>query len=411
MTAGGPERIGFLMERGQQALDAGEAAAAAGDFGDAAGLARGLVAEHPGDSHWPGVLGSVLYSLGEALSERGDHAESVSVLTEAEGAYRQVTVPDAALLTADVRLRRALALAELGAGASAVIDAQAAVLAYIRRAAPDRVDAAHLGLARALMLASDVFGAFADPVMALTAAQQGLSWAVEAANAGQADVRDAVLGPAVVRAASAELVLLEVLGRAGEQASAAGLLAWLGAAAVPTLTRRRLDGGGLSAASGGVDGAVRSLQLMTGSDNGLDDLLVRHPVGPLCAPVLRVPPDALVLAAGGAARAAALLLARGVAAGVRLGLEAHFLMAYVLEQSFEGDGAGPPRELDEVLVPWCWLLATVAARLDADGDEALARDVADWGTKVFLLVDPSRDVPEDAVMLGAAVAVLDRLSP
>jgi hypothetical protein len=410
MAADGPERIGFLVRRGQQALLAGEAAAATGDFGAAAGLARELVAQSPGESHRLGTLGSVLYSLGEALSGQGDHAESVSVLTEAEDAYRQVTVPDTALLTADVRLRRALAQAELGAGASAVIDAQAAVLAYIRRAAPDRVDAAHLGLARALMLASDVFGAFADPVMALTAAQQGVSWAVEAASAGQADVRDTVLRPAVVRAASAELVLLEVLGRPGEQASAAGLLEWLGAAAVPTLTRRRL-GGGLSAASGGLDGAVRSLLLMTGSDNGLEDLLVRHPVGPLCAPVLRVPPDMLVMAAGSAARAASVLLARGVAAGVRLGLEAHFLMAYVLEQSFEGDGAGPPRELDEVLVPWCWLLATVAARLDADGDEALARDVAGWGTKVFLLIDPSRDAPEEAVMLGEAVAVLGRLSP
>ena len=71
---------------------------------------------------------------------------------------------------------RAAALAELGAGASAVIDAQAAVLGYIRLASPDRVDEAYLGLARALIMASDVFGAFADPAMALEAAQQGLSW-------------------------------------------------------------------------------------------------------------------------------------------------------------------------------------------------------------------------------------------
>ena len=117
------------------------------------------------------------------------------------------------------------------------------------------------------------------------------------------------------------------------------------------------------------------------------------------------------MAAGGAARAASLLLARGVAAGVRLGLEAHFLMAYVLEQSFEGDGAGLPPEMDQVLVQWCWLLATVAARLDADGDQPLARDMAVWGTKVFLVIDPSYDVPEDVVTLGEATAIFARLNP
>ena len=403
--------MGLLVARGQRALLAGELDSAVVDFGDAAVLARQLVAENPGESRWLGALGNVLYSLGGALNGRGDYAESVSVLTEAEGAYRRVAAPGMVLLTADVRLRRAAALAELGAGASAVIDAQAAVLGYIRRASPDRVDEAYLGLARALIMASDVFGAFADPAMALEAAQQGLSWMIRAANSGQADVRDEAVRPAIVRAASVELALLGVLGRPEEQASAAGLLEWLGAEVVLTLTQRRLGSGGLSAASGGVDGAVRSLLLMTGSDNGLEELLIRHPVGPLCAPVLRVPPEKLVMAAGGAARAASQLLARGVAAGVRLGLEAHFLMAYVLEQSFEGDGAGLPPEMDQVLVQWCCLLATVAARLDADGDQPLARDMAVWGTKVFLVIDPSYDVPEDVVTLGEATAIFARLNP
>ena len=107
---------------------------------------------------------------------------------------------------------------------------------------------------------------------------------VEAANSGQVDVRDQAVVPAVVRAASVELALLGVLGRPEEQASAAGLLRWLSAEVVPTLTQRRPGGGGLSAATGGVDAAVRSLLLVTGSDDGLEELLIRHPVGPLCAP-------------------------------------------------------------------------------------------------------------------------------
>jgi hypothetical protein len=117
------------------------------------------------------------------------------------------------------------------------------------------------------------------------------------------------------------------------------------------LTRRRLGSGGLSAASGGVDGAV--------------------------------------------------------------GLEAHFLMAYLLEQSFEAlsEGAEKPPEMDAVNVQWCKLLATVAARLDADGDQLLAQDVAAWGTKAFLIIDPYHDVPEDVVTLGEATAVFARLNP
>jgi hypothetical protein len=332
MAAGAQERVGLLLARGHQALLARDLDVAVADLSEAAGLARQLVAEHPGDSSWLSDLGAVLYSLGGALNSQGNLAESVRVLAEAEAAYRKAAPPaQRDVLVADVRLRRAVALAEQGAGISAVIDAQAAVLAYISQARHDRVDEAYLGLARSLMMASDVFGAFADPAMALEAAQQGLSWIVEAANSGQADVRDPAVEHAVVRAASVELTLLVVLGRPEEQASAAGLLQWLAAEVMPTLTQRRLGSSGLSAASGGVDAAVRSLLLMTGSDDGLEELLIRHPVGPLCAPALRVRPEKLLTAASGAAGAASLLLARGVAAGLRLGLEAHFLMAWALE--------------------------------------------------------------------------------
>ncbi len=402
------KRVRLLLARGQQALLAGESDAAVADFGEAAGLAREMVAENPGESDWLAGLGVVLYSLGGALNGRGGFAESVSVLTDAEAAYRKAAPPaQRALLVADVRLRRSIALAAQGAGASAVIDAQAAVLAHVGRASPDRVDEAYLGLARSLMMAADVFGAFADPSMALEAAQQGLSWMVEAVNSGQADVRDEAIRQAMVRAASVERALLGVLGRP-EEDNATGLLEWLGAEIVQTLTQYRLGSRGLSAASGGVDAAIRSLRLITGSDNGLEELLIRHPVGPLCAPVLRVPPEKIVMAAGSAARAAALLLARSVPVGVRLGLEAHFLMAYALEQSLE-EGDGPPREMDQMFVQWCRLLATIAARLDADGDQPLARDVATWGTKVFLVIDPEHHVPEDVVTLGEAIAVFDRL--
>ena len=34
-----------------------------------------------------------------------------------------------------------------------------------------------------------------------------------------------------------------------------------------------------------------------------------------------------------------------------------------------------------------------------------------WGTKVFLVIDPSYDVPEDVVTLGEATAIFARLNP
>jgi hypothetical protein len=55
--------MGLLVARGQRALLAGELDSAVGDFGDAAVLARQLVAENPGESRWLGGLGNVLYSL------------------------------------------------------------------------------------------------------------------------------------------------------------------------------------------------------------------------------------------------------------------------------------------------------------------------------------------------------------
>lgn len=233
-------RAGQLLERGQQAVLAGELDTAVSDLHEAGGLARQLLADAPGDERLLRGLGSVLYSLGAALTGRGDSAESAAVLAEAEDAYRKVAAPDAALLLADVRLRRATSLALSGAGASAVTEAQSAVLTYIRRSSPDRVDEAYLGLARSLMLASDVFGAFADPVTALAAAQQGLSWVVRAANDGRRDLLDPATRMAMVRALSVELALLRTLGREQEQGNAAGLLAFLGAEVTPTLTQDRL---------------------------------------------------------------------------------------------------------------------------------------------------------------------------
>jgi hypothetical protein len=113
------------------------------------------------------------------------------------------------------------------------------------------------------------------------------------------------------------------------------------------------------------------------------------------------------------AGAASRLLARRVAEGLRLGMEAHFLLAYFLEQSSAcaRRGAPLPEEMDTICVRWCRVLANMADRLDADGDKPLAQDVLDWGAKVFFLIDPDGIAPEEVIALGEATAVFERLTP
>jgi hypothetical protein len=343
----------------------------------------------------------------DTVAESVDVAASRLAVACRSLAILEVTVlrfePPATLDEADERMRQAIDDAEAGKGGSAVIGAQSAVVAYVRKANSERLDDAYLRLARMLLESSVVQAVYGDPEVALAAAREGLSWAVTAVNEGGYRP-DAAMSRAMVSALNVEVALLQALGRPAETANARNALSALGVTSEPD----PLAGlPGLSVTDGGVAGAVRSVRLLGGDDVGLSDLLLAHPVGPLCVPAFRCPPERLRAAAAVSSQNALMLLARNVAAGARLGLEAHFLHAFGLEQQLP-----VPRELeDQVLVSWCRLLAALAEWFDHAGAHDLSRDLARSGTGVFLLINPELDNPTHIAALGQAIAIFDRFDP
>jgi hypothetical protein len=395
-----------LVEQAHAAMATGDAEAARPLLAEAAELGRGLRRSAADDQERAYALGRALYSLANVSAATGDLPGAVAALEEATDCYRDLPGPAGKALRMDVRLRLGRTRARQGAGASAVVDVQAAIVGYVRISTPDRMDEHYLGLARTLMWASDVLAAYGDPEVALEAAQEGLSSAVRAFNAGAA-VRDAAMTQAMAQALNVESILLERLGRGAETANAAAALAHLGIGRVPLLMDEH-GVPGLSPGDGGVPAAIRMARLL-GADpqDALGVLLLDHPVGPLVAPGFRAMPDRLFLAGEMAASAALDLLARDVAAGVRLGLEAHYLYAFVQEETADGRlprGAHLPEQSH---VTWCRLMAALAERAETAGDDVLARDLASWGAKVFLA--PTQYRAERAAALTGPLEVLVRL--
>jgi tetratricopeptide (TPR) repeat protein len=375
------ERVNTLLAQGREAYASGQAEQAVALFGQAAEDVRQLVERLPGENLLRQGLGTVHYDLGGAYLAAGRPAQAVAPLSQSLAAYAGLPAthqPDPQLLAADARARRGLAYALTGAGASAVLDVQAAIVAYVRRVDPQRVDAAYLGLSRVLMTGSDVLGAYGDPEVALVAARIGLSWCIEAARAGAVQPDEAMM-IAMVRALSAERELVLGLGREEEAGNAEETLRSLGASPVTTLIARRLagDSPGLLLPFAEAVGAA--------GDDDLTALLLGEPVGPLCAPVFRVEPEHLTDAGLAAGEAALRLTDEDPDSAARLGLEAHFLLAAALEQQLPQFTS----RSDEVSLRWCQVLAAVASRCAADGDRDLAADLGQWGVRVSLGIDPA----------------------
>jgi hypothetical protein len=157
-----------------------------------------LSAAEPDEQDHFRQLGSLLYRLGDLLIRLGDLPEAIGVLDEAESAYRaltssiEVAVAD---LIADVRVRRARALAGVGRSASALVVADAAVAWYVacnggvdpnvlavaaatfgHQVNPSPVPAEYVvfDLARVLADQSEIVLACGDPDVALNAASAAL---------------------------------------------------------------------------------------------------------------------------------------------------------------------------------------------------------------------------------------------
>ncbi|MEU1160162.1 hypothetical protein ABZ372_04800 [Streptomyces sp. NPDC005921] len=136
-----------------------------------------LVGRDPDDREAKLMLGSVLYGLGSTLVSADQPDESLAALTECAGVYAELGEsgePGMQPLVADVHARKALVLAELGRGVSAVIDADQAVMRYLDLGAGSSDSPLFLDLARVLSLNASVLYDYGDRDLAVCSAD----WAV-----------------------------------------------------------------------------------------------------------------------------------------------------------------------------------------------------------------------------------------
>src|SRR3954452_13043311 len=133
-------QVGALLERARQRCEQGRSGEALPLYREVVEISRGLAADFPGGASRRRTVASALYTVGALATEVGEPDAAIEALAESELLYRALGeegVLDAAPLVADVVLRRGLALAGKGHGASAVAAADAAVAAYAALVAPE----------------------------------------------------------------------------------------------------------------------------------------------------------------------------------------------------------------------------------------------------------------------------------
>ncbi|MEI5527075.1 hypothetical protein WB401_34520 [Streptomyces brasiliscabiei] len=182
-------RVGELFAEAQLLMLQGRPAEGVAPHQEARRLMYGLIERNPGDRAAKEMLGNVLYGLGSTLTSADEPGQAIDALTECAAVYGELSVPtgpggDAASggpdpaamvpLLADVRARKAHALSALGHGASAVVESDEAVMAYLGLGA-EAADSPHrLDLARVLSLNARVLYSFGDRDLAVCSAD----WAV-----------------------------------------------------------------------------------------------------------------------------------------------------------------------------------------------------------------------------------------
>ncbi len=152
--------------------------------GEAVELCRAMARAQPDDPVHRQSAASALYSMGGFLSSAGRAADALRALDESAELYRSIDrapgMPETAPLIADVGMRRALACADDGRGATAVTEAAAAVAAYQALAAQipaGQRSSGHpvlRGLARVYSSSAAIMARFGDPDMAVGSADRGI---------------------------------------------------------------------------------------------------------------------------------------------------------------------------------------------------------------------------------------------
>jgi tetratricopeptide (TPR) repeat protein len=381
VRVGGRRREEVLLRRARAAERAGDLAASVEERLAAAELLRG--------SGRGSALGEVLYEVAGTLLRDGRADQAVVALDEAEEVYE-----GCAERVADVQVRRAIGYGLAGAGASAVVDAQSAVLHH--RGARRRRD-----LARALAVNADVLAAYGDPDLAVAAADLAVRSFLDRGPGG---------GPHREELRRALAVAVAVHGAHGREDLAGQ------AAAVA----RRI--GGLVGPAGGMPMVLQGRAARLGMTVARALGVVRERLGreapwvgdrPVVRPAVELALVVPLDRVGGAGADAGARLGRGLAGlatallpldgvgGARLGMESHALLAGASRL-----GSGLLRDQLPAFGPaWAAALLACSRQAEAEGDLALALDFASWGAVLADRLFPATLVDRDT---GAvATEVLD----
>lgn len=289
---------------------------------------------------------------------------------------------------ADGQVRRALASGLAGAGASALVDSQAAVLCC--RGGPRR------DLARALAVNADVLAGYGDPDLAVASADLAIRLFLRGRRAGadREELRRALAVAAAVHRAH---------GRYGLAEQAVAVARRIGGLVgpAPTVLEARRPALDVTVAAA-LDRLDRPAPLVG-----------NRPI--VCPPVeleLVVPLDRVGTgerSGDAAARVGRALAGLAIevlpvdgAAGGRLGMEAHALLAGAARLGSEL----LTQQLPAFGPPWAAALLAVARRAEADRDHALALDLATRAADVAEQLFPATLVDRDAGAVAAEAVEL-----
>lgn len=408
--------VGELLRRARTAARVGNHAAAAQAQEAAAAVIRSLAdADGTLEPRDEQALAGVLHELGETLTASGRPEEAVAALDEAEDAYGRLPAdryPVADRL-ADVQARRGTAYGLAGAGGSAVVDAQSAVVHYRETVGPDDPRQRHL--ARVLAVNADVLAAYGDPDLAVASADLAVRIYLRRA----ADVNAAADAGAHVgqlrRALAVAVAVHAAHGRVelAEQAVAIGRRAGGPTRPGPTVLADRQGSPHPPTLGVTVASALEAARLRFGTEP--PQVSFRPVVRPAVDVELVVPldrvlrsvgpgqnaADAAARLGGTLARTAGPLLPVDPVSGARLGLEAHALLAGAsrLESPLLR------HQLPTLGPPWAAVLLQCSRYAEARRDPALAMDLAAWAGGVVESGYPATLVDREA--RAVAVAVLD----
>jgi tetratricopeptide (TPR) repeat protein len=428
-------RIVALLADAQRQLGRGQHGEAVAKQREAAVQARKLAVVLPDDVRVRQGLASVLYNLASMLVSAGDMAAAVPELDDCLDVYGSLAgaVADTGLLCADVHARRGLARAALGRAASAIVDADAAVLAYLEATGGDLDHPLRRDLARVLSVNAAVLARQGDPGLAVASADAALMYYGSAA--GQSPVgrlpaedggylRTAAAVSALFNLASGRLteglypalVIVSNLepGEARERLES-------GIARVDRLLARSEEDNRPIVDPAGIGRKLAEFLILALRDTGvlwlpdgvpvpgqllgtswpdgdlpptLEEALGRHASGPRDAdlatgltagqprelvwtPSMRWPGHSLTRGLR-LAELAIEALPLAYADGLRLALDAHALLAAGDPRPKETDTTAP----GQYVPTWRRLLAETAAACRAAGDDALAEDLASLETAI-----------------------------